>query len=162
MEESQSGPQTCTTMHKKQTFSHFKPWKVGDKVWLKTRNLKLQVPSRKLSAKQIGLFKITQVVSTVAFWLKLPKQWKIHDMSLASLLSSYRKTPEHGPNFPQSPLELIKTEEEYETDKTINHQGTATRRQYLIYWKGYSDTKWTWKSESNLGNTLGVLKEYKN
>ena len=23
------------------TFSQFKPWKVGDKVWLKTRNLKL-------------------------------------------------------------------------------------------------------------------------
>ena len=36
---------------REQTFSHFKSWKVKDKVWLKTRNLKLQVPSRKLSAK---------------------------------------------------------------------------------------------------------------
>ena len=82
------------------TFSHFKPWKVGDKVWPETRNLKLQVPSRKLSAKWTGLFEITQVVSSIAFQLKLPKQWKIHNMFHASLLSSYRETPGQGPNFP--------------------------------------------------------------
>ena len=79
----------------------------------------------------------------------------------ASLLSSYRETPEHGLNFPQPPPELIRIEEEYKIDKIINHQGTATRRQYLIHWKGYSDAEWTWESNSNLGNALAVLKEYK-
>ena len=125
------------------TFSHFKSWKVGDKVWLETRNLKLQVPSRKLSAKQTGLFEITQVISSITFRLKLPKQWKIHDMFHASLLSLYREmeTLEHGLNFPQLLPELIGTEEEYQIDKIINHQGTATRMQYLIHWKGYSDAK---------------------
>ena len=144
------------------TFSCFKPWKVGDKVWLETRNLKLQVPSRKLPAKWTSPFEITQVVSSVAFQLKLPKQWKIHDVFHASTLSSYRKTPEHSPNFPQPPLELIGTQKEYKIDKIINHQGTAPRKQYLINWKGYSDTEWTWESESNLGNALAVLKEDKN
>ena len=146
---------------KKWIFSCFKPWKFGNKVWLETRNLKLQISSRKPSAKCTSPFKITQVISSVAFWLKLPKQWKIYDMFHASLLSPYQETLEHGSNFPQPPLELIKIEEKYEIDKIINHQGTATRRQYLICWKGYSDVEWTWESESNLGNALAVLKEYK-
>ena len=36
------------------------------------------------------------------------------------LLSSYRETPEHGPNFPQLPLEL-RIEEGYKINKIINH-----------------------------------------
>ena len=36
---------------KEWTLSCFKPWKIRDKVWLKTRNLKLQIPFRKLLAK---------------------------------------------------------------------------------------------------------------
>ena len=59
---------------KEWTFFHFKPWKVGDKVWLEIRNLKLQVPSRKLSVKCTGPFEITQVISSIASQLKLPKQ----------------------------------------------------------------------------------------
>ena len=85
---------------KEWTFSCFKPWKVRDKVWLDTRNLKLQVPSRKLSAKWTSSFEITQVISSIAFCLKLPRQWKIHDVFHTFLLLSYRETPEHGPNFP--------------------------------------------------------------
>ena len=50
---------------KEQTFSHFKPWKVRDKVQLKTRNLKLQVPSRKLSAKQTSPFEITYILCSL-------------------------------------------------------------------------------------------------
>ena len=105
---------------REQTFFHLKPWKVRDKVWLETRNFNLQVPSRKLSAKRTGPFEITPVISFVAFQLKLPKQWKIHDVFHSFLLLSYREIPEHGPNFPQPPLELIRTEEEYEIDKIIN------------------------------------------
>ena len=106
---------------KEWTFSCFISWKVEDKVWLKITNLKLQVPSRKLSTKQTDPFEITQVISSIAFWLKLPKQWKIHDMFHASLLSSYRETLEYSPNFPQPPLELIGIEDEYKIDKIINY-----------------------------------------
>ena len=68
----------------------------------------------------------------------------------------------YSSNVSQPPSELIRIEEEYKIDKIINHWGTATRRQYLIRWKGYSDAEQTWKLESNLGNALAVLKEYKN
>src|SRR5258707_12514613 len=146
---------------KERSLSRFKSWKVGDKVWLEARNLKLQVPSRKLSQKRTGAFEITQVVSSVAFRLKLPAQWKIHNVFHASLLSLYRETPEHSPNFTRPPPELIGTEEEYKIDKVVNHRGTSGRRQYLIHWKGYSAAEWTWETEPNLENAKNIVKEYK-
>ena len=74
---------------KEQTFAHFKSWKVGDKVWLKARNLKLQISSRKLSAKWTGPFEITQVISSNyllplslglldSWWHPSPHGWTVY------------------------------------------------------------------------------------
>src|SRR5258707_5949805 len=159
--EAEVAHQMAQLQMKERSLSRFKPWKAGDKVWLEARNLKLQVPSQKLSQKRTGPFEITQVVSSVAFRLKLPAQWKIHDVFHASLLSPYRETPEHGPNFTRPPPELIGTEEEYEIDKVVNHRGISGQRQYLIHWKGYSAAERTWETESNLENAKDALREYK-
>ena len=45
--------------------------------------------------------------------LKLPKQWKIHDVFHTFLLSSYREILEYSSNFPQPPLKFIGTKKEY-------------------------------------------------
>ena len=79
-----------------------------------------------------------------------------------SLLLFYWKTLEYSPNFPQPPPEFIGTEEEYEIDKIINYWDTATKKQYLIHWKGCLITEQTWESELNLDNAPAVLKKYKN
>ena len=109
---------------KEQISSKFCLWKSGDKVWLEGRNLKLHYPSKKLAPRREGPFEITQVISPVAYKLRLPPTWKIHDVFHASLLSSYRETPEHGPNFSNPPPDLIRGEEEYEIDKILSHCGT--------------------------------------
>ena len=44
-------------------------YKIGDLVWLSTRNLKTNRLSKKLDAKYIGPFKITKVVNRVAYRL---------------------------------------------------------------------------------------------
>jgi len=146
---------------KERVHSRFTPWKVGDRVWLDSRNLKLQIPSRKLSPRRTGPFEITKVVSSLAYQLKLPSQWKIHNVFHASLLSSYRETPEHGPNFSRPPPELIGTEEEYEIETIINHRGKSGRRHYLVHWKGYSDGERTWESEGQFHHAKAILREYK-
>ncbi|KIJ08488.1 hypothetical protein PAXINDRAFT_48369, partial [Paxillus involutus ATCC 200175] len=53
--------------------------------------------------------------------LELPATWKIHDVFHASLLSTYRETPEHGPNFTKPPPDLIGGEEEYEINQILSH-----------------------------------------
>ena len=105
----------CRIMREQNTWN-FSPWKVGDKVWLEAMNLCLNYPSRKLAPKRQGPFEIAQVLSLLTYWLRLPSTWKIHDVFHASLLSSYKETEAHGPNFPKPPPDLIGTEEEYEVE----------------------------------------------
>jgi hypothetical protein len=101
--------------------SKFKPWKAGDKVWLESRNLNFNYPSRKLAPKQEGPFTIVKVLSPISYQLKIPITWKIHDVFHASFLSPYRETPEHGPNFLQPPPVITNSEEQWEVEKIISH-----------------------------------------
>ena len=54
--------------------SKFKPFWIGDKVWLESKNLKLWYESRKLALKWEGPFKIQEVLGPLTYWLELPKQ----------------------------------------------------------------------------------------
>ena len=67
-------------------------FKIGDEIWLEGTNLKLPYQSTKLAPKRYGPFKIIKEISPVAFQIKLPSNWKIHDVFYASLLSPYRET----------------------------------------------------------------------
>ena len=146
---------------KEQIFSKFRLWKSGDKVWLEERNLKLCYPSKKLAPRREGPFEIIQVISPVAYKLRLLPTWKIHDVFHTSLLSSYKETLEHGPNFSNPPPDLIGGEEEYKINKILSHHGTRGRRQYLVSWKGYSAAENMWEPEGNLQHTQTLLKAYK-
>ena len=104
---------------------------------------------------------ITITISRTAFRLHIPSQWKIHPVFHTSLLTSYKETLEHGPNFLQPPPDLIDGEEEYKVEAVLGHRGTASRRTFLIRWKGYSAAEDTWEPERNLGNAQPLIKEYK-
>ena len=53
-------------------------YKVGDKVWLSTANLRLTRASKKLSERWVGPYVITKLVGNNAVELKLPRSMKIH------------------------------------------------------------------------------------
>ena len=54
----------------------YRPFALGDKVWLEGTNLATTHPSHKLAAKCHGPFKITVVISPVVYQLGIPEQWK--------------------------------------------------------------------------------------
>ena len=54
-------------------------YKVGDKVWLSTKNLNVDRPSRKLTERQLGPFEVVKIVSPNAIKLKLPTSFRIHE-----------------------------------------------------------------------------------
>jgi hypothetical protein len=76
--------------------SQYKP---GEQVWLEATHLKIRYQKTKLKPKRYGPFKIIKEISPVAYQLRLPMAWEIHDVFHASLLSPYRETTTHGPNF---------------------------------------------------------------
>jgi len=138
----------------------FTPFKKGDLVWLDSRNLKLG-HNKKISTKREGPFPITEVLGPVTYRLKLPNYWKIHDVFHATLLSEYSETPEHGPNFPQPPPDIIGGEEEYELDRIHKHRGKQNNREYFVSWKGFTPFHNSWEPESHLANAPDILLPYK-
>ena len=97
----------------------------------------------------------------MAFHLRIPSQWKIHPVFHTSLLTTYKETSEHGPNFLQPPPDLVDSEDEYEVEVVLGHRGKPGCHTFLIRWKGYSAAEDTWEPERNLGNAQPLITEYK-
>ena len=136
-------------------------FKCGNQVWLEATNLKFPHQKTKLLPKRYGPFTITKEISPVAYQIKLPPSWNIHNVFHASLLSPYHETTAHGPNFSRPPPDLIKGEEEYEVERIISHRrhGRSRTLQYLIKWKGYPESDNTWEPHDQV-HAPELLKTY--
>ncbi len=77
----------------------FTPYTQGTLVWLEGVNLRTHYPTSKLAPKRYGPFPIKKVLSDVSYKLELPVQWKIHPVIHANLLTPYKETALHSPNF---------------------------------------------------------------
>ena len=115
-----------------------KSYKVGDLVMLSTKNLNQKKPSKKLSPRFVGPFRVQDKVGAQAYRLLLPATYRIHNTFHVSLLEPYhyRADDEHTDSFMQAP-ELIDDEEIWEVeevlDKVKNKQGVW----YKIKWVGW-------------------------
>jgi hypothetical protein len=127
-------------------------YKEGDLVWLEGKNLRVNQPTAKLAPRRHGPFKITQVMSAVNYRLELPTQWSIHPVFHIDLLTPYKETIMHGPNFTRPTPELIDGEEEYSVEKILDsrHFGRRRRLQYLVKWEGYPDAENMWVDKDDV------------
>jgi len=102
---------------------HYLPFPVKSKVWLEGTNL--QLPSNitpKLSPRRYRPFKVVSQVSKVAYKIKLPPNWKIHDLFHTSLLTPYKETNQHGPNFLEPPPDILEGEPEWEVEQVLKER----------------------------------------
>ena len=136
-------------------------FKEGDQVWLEATNLKLPYHTPKLAPRWQGPFRISKVVSPVAYQLMLPLSWGIHNVFHTSLLLPYKETTAHSPNFTRPPPDLIAGEEEYEVEAIINHRhhGRRCQLQYLIKWRDYPSLDNTWETAEDI-HADELVKEY--
>jgi hypothetical protein len=127
-------------------------YKEGDLVWLEGKNLHINQPTAKLAPRRHGPFKVTQVMSTVNYRLELPTQWSIHPVFHIDLLTPYKETIMHGPNFTQPTPELIDGEEEYSMEKILDSRRFSRRQrlQYLVKWEGYPDSDNMWVDKDDI------------
>jgi hypothetical protein len=127
-------------------------YKEGDQVWLEGKNLRINQPTAKLAPRRHGPFKITQVMSAVNYRLELPTQWSIHPVFHIDLLTPYKETIMHSPNFTRPAPELIDGEEEYSVEKILDSRrfGRRQRLQYLVKWEGYPDLDNMWVDKDDV------------
>ena len=139
-------------------------YQVGDQVWLDGRNIKMYHPTAKLAAKCHGPFPVQQVLSPIDYQLTLPEQWKIHDVFHVDLLTPYRETEFHGPNYARPPPDLVGGEEQYEVEQVLDecNHGCWKKKQYLVKWKGYPDSDNQWLDAKDMDNAQELIAEFHN
>jgi Chromo (CHRromatin Organisation MOdifier) domain len=139
--------------------SKFVPFEKGQKVWLDTRNLKMN-HHKKIAPKQEGPFEIDEVLGPMTYQLKLPESWRIYNVFHAALLRPYIENKVYRNNYPGPLPELLEGEEVYEVETILKHRRRGRGYQYYVKWKGYPVTEATWEHASAFSTDGDMLKEY--
>ena len=119
--------------------THFEPYQVGDKVWLEGRNLTTTHPTAKLAPRHYGPFPITCVILRTSYHIKLPPQWKIHNVFHTTLLTPYKETTLNGNQNQEPTPKLVDRQPEWEIEQILRVRRHRHQVQYLIRWKGFSE-----------------------
>ena len=94
-------------------------YKVGDKVWLSTKNIKTERPSKKLDHKMISPYKIKRLVGS-SCQLDLPTSIKIHNVFHPNLLRKASTDPLPGQHNDPAPPVIIDNKKEWEVDDILD------------------------------------------
>lgn len=115
----------------------------GDMVMLKRTNIRTTRPSDKLDVKNLGPFKILEVINNRSFRLDLPKSLsQLHPVFHVSLLEPYRPNTIPGRKEPPPLPVEVDGEKEYEVE-SIEYSRIRNRKlQYLVKFVGYDDPEW--------------------
>jgi hypothetical protein len=120
------------------------PFIVGDNVWLLTKNLQTTRPTNKLDYRKIGPFPIIAKINDVAFRLKLPPTFKIHDVFHVSLLEPHISNTIPGRIPPPPPSFQVEGEKLWTISKLLDIRRVGRGWKYLVDYEGYgpSDRQW--------------------
>ncbi|KAG8713777.1 hypothetical protein FRC09_018344 [Ceratobasidium sp. 395] len=118
---------------------------VGDKVFIDSRDIQTDRPSRKLAAKRLGPFQVLEKIGTHAFKLKLPHTMKVHPVFHVSKVLLKQDDPYQREPVPLPPVITPEGEEEFEVENVLNSKKVRGVVKYLIKWKGYGPADNTWE-----------------
>ena len=83
---------------------------------------------------------------------------RIHPVINISHVKPYRdRLPGQPVSAPGPSLVTEDCNKEYEVDYIVDSQYKGRRLEYLIHWRGWSDTDQTWEPLGNLANTADVV-----
>ena len=135
-------------------------WKKGDQVLLSTKDLVFKErPSKKLTERYVGPYRIKEVVSLNAVELQLPGSMRIHPVVNVSWIVRYKEQVKGQKVEEVKPVE-IEGVEEWEVEKILNKKRMRGVEKYLVWWKGFTAEGDTWERIENLKNAEEAIKEF--
>ena len=127
-------------------------FKVGDKVWLSSKQVKVHQASPKLGPRQLGPYEVIERVGDRDYRLKLPPVLKIHDVFHVSRLSLYKGNKVNGEIPPPPAPIIVDNEEEYEVEEILDSRFFNRKFWYYVKWKGYGKGENSWQPVADLEN----------
>ena len=106
----------------------------------------------KLALRRYEPFLIDKKLSPVTYRLTLPPSINVHPIFHVDLLTWYRETEAHRPNYECPPPDIIDGKPEWEVEKIIKSRLYERCRniQFLVRWKGFPPLKDSWVLESEM------------
>ena len=133
---------------------------VGDKVWLSTKNLKTDRPSKKLDDKQIGPYPIIGVKGH-AYKLDLFLTMRIHDVFNPKILRKDPNDPLPRQNNPPIDPVIVNGENEWEVEQVLGAKRIYKRLMYKVKWMDCEpDSAWYYADEGEFDNAQEPLTEF--
>ena len=84
-----------------------------------------------------------------------------HPIVNISHVKPYRDQLPGQPVSAPSPSTVMEDcDKEYEVDYVVDSQYKGKRLEYLVHWKGWSETDHTWEPVSNLGNAVAAVRDF--
>uniref|UniRef100_A0A9J7Z827 Chromo domain-containing protein n=1 Tax=Cyprinus carpio carpio TaxID=630221 RepID=A0A9J7Z827_CYPCA len=122
-------------------------------------DLRLKLPSRKLSPRFVGPFKILRQITPVSFRLALPAHYKISPTFHVSLfrpaVAPRRERSREEVAPVQTPPIEVDGAEAFRVREVLDSRRHGGALQYLIDWEGYSPQERSWvRSQDILDPTL--------
>jgi hypothetical protein len=132
----------------------------GDLVLLSTKHINLvHQPSKKLSSKFIGPFRVQNAIGTQAYRLLLPPHYRIHNVFHVSLLERWNSRDHHDDNT-QPPEVTPEGHEVWEVEKILGKRVRKGQLQYWLRWKGYDESWDTWTPASDFEDMEELVQDF--
>jgi len=137
---------------------------VGDLIMLNVKNIRTKRPSKKLSPKLYGPFKVLEKKGSRAYKLEISPRWKIHPVFHISLLEPYRASNRPKREQPPRDSEEINGDSEWKIERIvkseiISYTGKVRGRnksvkklRYFVKWKGCAEDENTWEPPEGMRN----------
>src|SRR5436190_17176129 len=135
-------------------------YKKGDKVWLNTKNIRTRRPAKKLDDRNAGPFVISQVISSHAYRLKLPKTMRIHNVFHADLLSPFKEDTFGRIQSRPPPIITEEGEEQYEVERIVGWKKEKNQLYYKVKWQGYSSLENTMERAEKIAELDQVMRDF--
>ena len=130
-------------------------------MWLDSRNIDLQVQTRKLGDRQLGPFKILEKIGELNYKLDLPHRLRqLHPVFHVDRLSPWKGNDVNGVIPPPPEPDEVEGALEYEVEKILDAKLRYRKMWFLVQWKGYGEEHDQWEPEMNLAHAKEAIEEF--
>jgi len=145
---------------------------VGGLVMVNAKKIGTKRPSKKLSPKLYGSFKVLEKKGSRAYKLEISPRWKIHPVFHVSLLECYRASNRPDREQPPRDPEEIEGDLEWEVERIVKIEMICYTRKfrgrnkaikelrYFVKWKGCAEDENTWEPSEGMKNAQEEVERF--